>query len=86
MQTGIIMTMGKLAVCIQNEAGQQFYAPKQNLSSTLLTKVEETYQKYWLEPVRWAVFFDIDNSGFSFSAKGYKRFFAKNVTIRENPV
>jgi len=81
MQTGVIMTMGKMAVCIQNEAGQQFYAPKQNLSSPLLAKYKEMYQTYWLETVRWAVLFDIDRYKFSFSAKAKERFFAKNVIL-----
>lgn len=81
MQTGVIMTMGKMAVCIQNEDGQQFYAPKQNLSSPLLVKYKEMYKTYWLETVHWAVFFDVDRSIFSFSTKGNKRFFAKNVTL-----
>jgi hypothetical protein len=81
MQTGVIMTMGARAVCIQTSDGQQYYALQKQLENRLLEKYFVSFQKYWKSKHYWAVCFEIDTKQFSYSSNGIKRYFAKNVKL-----
>lgn len=67
MQTGVIMTMGARAVCIQTSDGQQYYALQKQLENRLLEKYFVSFQKYWKSKHYWAVCFEIDTKQFSYS-------------------